>query len=125
MRCTRAVDSFQIKLRLPGARSVEIQIICFPLVSFKDKFRRISSNVIYCSNACVASQKWRFGWGNYYPPTAGSVTLHQGDFVESVEVSEWIRKADVVLVNSYIFSSDWRHSIQHPDLHNTLQKNLE
>lgn len=38
--------------------------------------------------------------------TSGSVTLREGDFVESVEVSEWIRKADVVLVNNYIFSSD-------------------
>jgi H3 lysine-79-specific histone-lysine N-methyltransferase len=38
--------------------------------------------------------------------TSGSVTLREGDFVESVEVSEWVRKADVVLVNNYIFSSD-------------------
>jgi H3 lysine-79-specific histone-lysine N-methyltransferase len=38
--------------------------------------------------------------------TAGPTTLREGDFVESNEVSEWIRKADVVLVNNYIFSSD-------------------
>lgn len=37
---------------------------------------------------------------------AGPVTLREGDFTESAEVSEWIRKADVVLVNNYIFSSD-------------------
>lgn len=38
--------------------------------------------------------------------TAGPVTLREGNFVESPEVSEWIGKADVVLVNNYIFSSD-------------------
>ncbi|KAF8323118.1 DOT1-domain-containing protein [Clavulina sp. PMI_390] len=38
--------------------------------------------------------------------TAGSVTLLEGDFTESPEVCEWIRKADVVLVNNYIFSAD-------------------
>lgn len=41
---------------------------------------------------------------------AGPVTLREGDFTESAEVSEWIRKADVVLVNNYIFSSDREYS---------------
>lgn len=43
--------------------------------------------------------------------SAGSVTLREGDFTESSEVSEWIRKADVVLVNNYIFSSDRKTTI--------------
>jgi len=43
--------------------------------------------------------------------TSGSVTLREGDFVESAEVSEWIRKADVVLVNNYIFSSELNESL--------------
>lgn len=38
--------------------------------------------------------------------TAGPTTLREGDFIDSNEVPDWIRKADVVLVNNYIFSSD-------------------
>ncbi|KAF8330438.1 histone methylation protein DOT1-domain-containing protein [Cantharellus anzutake] len=38
--------------------------------------------------------------------TAGKYEVLDGDFCESNEVAEWIRKADVVLVNNYIFNSE-------------------
>lgn len=38
--------------------------------------------------------------------TAGPVVLREGSFIESDEAPVWIRKADVVLVNNYIFSSE-------------------
>ncbi len=38
--------------------------------------------------------------------TAGKYEVLEGDFCESNDVAEWIRKADVVLVNNYIFGSD-------------------
>jgi hypothetical protein len=38
--------------------------------------------------------------------SAGPVTLREGDFCDDNEVVSWIRKADVVLVNNYIFGSD-------------------
>jgi [histone H3]-lysine79 N-trimethyltransferase len=38
--------------------------------------------------------------------SAGPVTLREGDFCDDNEVVAWIRKADVILVNNYIFSSD-------------------
>ena len=38
--------------------------------------------------------------------TAGRCEVLEGDFCESDEVAEWIRKADVILVNNYIFGSD-------------------
>lgn len=34
------------------------------------------------------------------------VAVREGDFCEDPEVAAWIRKADVVLVNNYIFGSD-------------------
>lgn len=37
--------------------------------------------------------------------SAGEVTLRKGDFCASNEVSTWLSKADVVLVNNYIFDS--------------------
>ena len=38
--------------------------------------------------------------------SAGPVTLREGDFCDDNEVVSWIRNADVVLVNNYIFGSD-------------------
>lgn len=37
--------------------------------------------------------------------SAGDVTIRKGDFCSSDEVNTWISKADVVLVNNYIFDS--------------------